>query len=156
MKPLSIGELKDRFATIRAELGRRVDGIRLGELAAPLPNPSGLSSRFQYSWFLSQIANGGHCGVVVLLSSDELSRSQFYLEEFPEFSDDGLVIGSLLYDPLVLRSTAGVFVLRDGIASPLAQFEELVSALVSSAGYLEIIGDSADGWGTFLREQNML
>lgn len=156
MSSLSREELTGRFATIRATLGGRVGGVRLGEISSPLPPPAGVVLSVQFSWFLSEVANGVWCGDVVLFSGAELSRNQFFLEANPEFSADGQVIGTLLYDPLVLRSTGFVFVVRDGAASLLCSFEELLSALVSSSRYLEIISQATDGWETLLREQYML
>lgn len=153
---LSRPGLQDRFDTLRSVLRGRVEGVPLGDVPDRLLHSSGLPSESQYAWFLAQIANGGWFGDVVLFGGAELAGNQFFLEGHPEISTDGLVIGTLLYDPLVLRSNGDVFVIRDGVVGLVAPFEEVLWALVSCEGYLKFISESADGWAVFLTEQNML
>jgi hypothetical protein len=154
--------LKDKIARVKAVLTADPQGVVAGDVHTPASViPISISNHWRpYSEFLLE-ADGGRFGSIDVWSHAEISVKQYPSVDYPGGQDRWLVIGQLLYDPLVLEADTGQLYLfkRDCEANGelLGEFDEFFTYAVFGERYVEVIADgNQDEWWAVLRSAGIL
>jgi hypothetical protein len=133
--------LKNRVAQLRLALKQDPAGIVTGEVRPP--NSNAATGIALWDQFLA-VADGGTFGSIDIWSVDELNNKQFYASQMPGGSEDWLVVGQILYEPLAVSRETNQIVLhpRNGEPRPLGKIDEFLSHIAFGDGYAEVVPDA--------------
>lgn len=143
--------LRSRIAQIRSAVEADPEGIVAGEVRPPYPHAS--TGVPLWDQFLAE-ADGGRFGSIDIWPAADLAQNQFYTSEVQGGSEGWLVIGQVLYEPLMLsRETGNVMVHpQTGDARSLGSVDHFLAHHVFGAGYADLVlGGEQDGWWEILR-----
>ncbi|MFC4254647.1 hypothetical protein GRI97_04370 [Altererythrobacter xixiisoli] len=124
--------LLNRIVELRARLAAEPAAPLFGDIPAGSVNPQTGSPLWDD--FL-RVADGARFGSVDLFSSSEISGKQFYLQG----RTDALVIGQILYLPLILDKNTGCLALmRDDTIVDLGPCDPFIETFLLGPRYVEI------------------
>lgn len=144
-------DIARRLATLRARLDVRPDGVLVGDIPAGATAPASGDDTWDQ---VLALADGGRLGSVDLFSSANLARNQFVLADVLGGQETWLVIGQVLYQPLLLSRASHELSIRtaDGELRALGPATAAINHYLLGSGYLELDPTFAeDDWWEFLR-----
>lgn len=148
-------DIEERIGRMRTALGRDPNGIVAGEL--PPGAVAGLDVLEQrcppYAAFL-RVCDGGRFGSVDFCNSKGIWDAQYLGSDLPTAGQGVVVIGQLLYEPLLCTQVGDVACFSHDDGSPGRMLGTLDAFLLSllGPGYPSVIPDGAkDEWWGVLR-----
>ena len=154
--------LKNLIYRIKKKFEGNPDSILIGEIREGNPNVGdGTQNLVEYIEFL-KISDGAYFGEIILFSSSELAKNQFYVETLQGEREIWLFIGHILYEPIVINKVDGKVyrfyrdVPTDTLEECFGSFDNFLKEYAFSRKYSSIVPvDQDDEWVKLLTELNM-
>lgn len=153
--------LKDRISKVREALANSPIGVLAGHIPYGISRDAARENKWSsYFSFLEEV-NGGRFGSVDIWSFDEYGSKQYLASEYTNGTKTWLVIGQLLYEPLVLEAnTDQLYLFRENGSNsgePLGTFDTFFSEVIFGKSYPRFIADGGlDEWWEILKVAGLI
>lgn len=145
-------ELKNRLETLRKALSADPMGPIIG--AIPPGNPGAATRSSHWNAFLN-LSDGARFGSVDLFAERNLDANQFRLNELGAKASHHLIVGQVLYQPLLLDTELNELSLLDDSANiiRLGPTDEVITTFFLGRRYVELSPVFAeDEWWDFIQQ----